>query len=601
MCGIVAYIGDQQAGPILFDTLKRLEYRGYDSAGVAIKQDSEIEVLKSAGRIADLEKIYQLRGSPGECMGIGHTRWATHGRPSDRNAHPHTSGEIAIVHNGIIENYLDLRDLLTEMGYEFSSETDSEVLAHLIHLYYKGDLLQAVVRALEHVEGSYAVAVLAASSPYLVCARKDSPLVLGKGENAVYVASDVPALLPYTKEVIRMKDGEIARIYADRVEMMDREGKSRQVEIERITWDSDAAEKGGYPHFMLKEIHEQPRAIRETIAGRISEIDGDVRLKLGLSDEEIQGIERVTVIACGTSYHAGLLAKNLFARAAGLPVDVEVASEFLNLQIKPSTLLLGITQSGETADTLLALKKAKTFGGRSLAITNVVGSTVTELVDGTIYTRCGPEIGVAATKTFTSQLVAVMLLAIRMGRARGHLTPDQARKMLVELTKLPGLVQRVLEKREEIRKIAEIYADSRCYFFIGRDYLYPISLEGALKMKEIAYIPSEGYAGGELKHGPLALITEETPVVALATCGKKIQSNLKEVRARGAEVIAIASEGDPDIGKVASRVIGLPETRPIFSAVLCTVVVQLLSYYTANKLGLPIDKPRNLAKCVTVE
>ncbi len=601
MCGIVAYIGDQQAGPILFDTLKRLEYRGYDSAGVAIKQDSEIEVLKSAGRIADLEKIYQLRGSPGECMGIGHTRWATHGRPSDRNAHPHTSGEIAIVHNGIIENYLDLRDLLTEMGYEFSSETDSEVLAHLIHLYYKGDLLQAVVRALEHVDGSYAVAVLAASSPYLVCARKDSPLVLGKGENAVYVASDVPALLPYTKEVIRMKDGEIARIYADRVEMMDREGKSRQVEIERITWDSDAAEKGGYPHFMLKEIHEQPRAIRETIAGRISEIDGDVRLKLGLSDEEIQGLERVTVIACGTSYHAGLLAKNLFARAAGLPVDVEVASEFLNLQIKPSTLLLGITQSGETADTLLALKKAKTFGGRSLAITNVVGSTVTELVDGTIYTRCGPEIGVAATKTFTSQLVAVMLLAIRMGRARGHLTPDQARKMLVELTKLPGLVQRVLEKREEIRKIAELYADARCYFFIGRDYLYPISLEGALKMKEIAYIPSEGYAGGELKHGPLALITEETPVVALATCGKKIQSNIKEVRARGAEVIAIASEGDPDIGKVASRVIGLPETRPIFSAVLCTVVVQLLSYYTANKLGLPIDKPRNLAKCVTVE
>jgi glucosamine--fructose-6-phosphate aminotransferase (isomerizing) len=601
MCGIVAYVGDQQAGPILFDTLKRLEYRGYDSAGVAIKQDCEIEVLKSAGRITDLEKVYQLRGSPGECMGIGHTRWATHGRPSDRNAHPHTSGEIAIVHNGIIENYLDLRDLLTEMGYEFTSETDSEVLAHLIHLYYKGDLLQAVVKALEHVEGSYAVAVLAASSPYLVCARKDSPLVLGKGASAVYVASDVPALLPYTKDVIRMKDGEIARVYADRVEMMDREGNARQVEIERITWDSDAAEKGGYPHFMLKEIHEQPRAIRETIAGRISEIDGDVRLKLGLSDEEILGLERITIIACGTSYHAGMLAKNLFARAAGLPVDVEVASEFLNLQMKPSTLLLGITQSGETADTLLALKKAKTFGGRSIAITNVVGSTVTELVDGTIYTRCGPEIGVAATKTFTSQLVAVMLLAIRLGRARGHLTPDQARKMLVELTKLPGLVQRVLEKRDEIKKIAELYANAKCYFFIGRDYLYPISLEGALKMKEIAYIPSEGYAGGELKHGPLALITEMTPVVALATCGKKIQSNIKEVRARGAEVIALATEGDQDIGKVASMVIELPSTRPIFSAVLCTVVVQLLSYYTANKLGLPIDKPRNLAKCVTVE
>ncbi|MEI8003391.1 MAG: glutamine--fructose-6-phosphate transaminase (isomerizing), partial [Methanothrix sp.] len=574
MCGIVAYVGDQLAGPILFDTLKRLEYRGYDSAGVAIKSKGAIMVLKSAGRIADLEKVYQSRGCPGEFMGIGHTRWATHGRPSDINAHPHTSGEIAIVHNGIIENYLDLRELLTEKGYEFSSETDSEVLAHLIHFYFKGDLYAAVCRALTHVEGSYAVAVLAASSPYLVCARKDSPLVLGKGKAAIYVASDVPALLPYTKEVIRMRDCEIARIFADRVEIMDREGQLRQAEVERITWDADAAEKGGYPHFMLKEIHEQPRAIRETIAGRISEIDGDVRLELGMSDEEIKCLERVTVIACGTSYHAGMLAKNLFVRAAGLPVDVEVASEFLNLQVRQRTLLLGITQSGETADTLLALKKAKTCGGRSLAITNVVGSTVTELVDGTIYTRCGPEIGVAATKTFTAQLVAVILLAIRLGRARGHLTPDQARKMLIELTKLPGLVQRVLEKRAEIRKIAELYAGASCYFFIGRDYLYPISLEGALKMKEIAYIPSEGYAGGELKHGPLALITEKTPVVALATCGKKISSNIKEVRARGAEVIALATEGDPDIAKVASKVIELPQTQPIYSAVLCTVAVQ---------------------------
>jgi len=442
---------------------------------------------------------------------------------------------------------------------------------------------------------------MAASSPYLVCARKDSPLVLGKGSSAVFVASDVPALLPYTRDVIRMKDGDVARIYADRVEILDREGHSRPVDIERITWDADAAERGGYAHFMLKEIHEQPRAIRETIAGRISEIDGDVRLNLGISDEEIRSLERVTIIACGTSYHAGLLAKNLFIRAAGLPVDVEVASEFLDLSLRPRTLLLGITQSGETADTLLALKKAKTCGERSLAITNVVGSSVTELVDGTIYTRCGPEIGVAATKTFTSQIVAVILLAIRLGRARGHLTPDRARKMLIELSKLPGLIQRVLEKRDAVRKIAEAFAGASCYFFIGRDYLYPISLEGALKMKEIAYIPSEGYAGGELKHGPLALITEKTPVVALATCGKKIHSNIKEVRARGAEVIALATEGDPDIGKVASHVIELPETPPICSAVLCTVALQLLAYYTASNLGLPIDKPRNLAKCVTVE
>ena len=601
MCGIVAYIGDELAGPILFDTLKRLEYRGYDSAGVAIKSDEKIEVFKSVGRIADLEKVYTGLGCPGDCMGIGHTRWATHGKPSDKNAHPHTSGEIAIVHNGIIENYLDLRDLLMEIGYEFLSETDSEVLAHLIHFYYKGDLFEAVCKALERVEGSYAIAVLAASSPYLVCARKDSPLVLGKGENAIYVASDVPALLPYTKDVIRMRDGEISRVYADRVEMMDLAGMPQPIQMERITWDADAAERGGYPHFMLKEIHEQPRAIRETVAGRISEIDGDVRLDLGMSDEELEALERVVIIACGTSYHAGLLAKYLFARAAGLPVDVEVASEFQQLQVRPRTLLLGITQSGETADTLLALKKAKTCGLPSLAITNVVGSTVTEMVGSTIYTRCGPEIGVAATKTFTAQLVALILLSIRLGRARGHLTPDQARKMLIELTRLPGLVQRVLEKRETLREIAETYAGAGCYFFIGRDYLYPISLEGALKMKEIAYIPSEGYAGGELKHGPLALITEKTPVVALATCGKKIQSNIKEVRARGADVIALATEGDPDIGKVASVVIELPETRPVFSAVLATVAVQLMAYYTANKLGLPIDKPRNLAKCVTVE
>jgi len=601
MCGIVAYIGDDKAGPILFDTLKRLEYRGYDSAGVAVISQGSVEVLKSSGRIVDLEKTYKSMGSPGEGMGIGHTRWATHGRPSDINAHPHTSGEIAIVHNGIIENYLDLRELLTEMGYEFQSETDSEVLAHLIHFYYKGDLCAATLKALEKVEGSYAIAVMAASSPYIVCARYESPLVIGKGSSSVFVASDVPALLPYTKDIIRLKDGNIARIYADRIEVMDCSGAPLESEVERITWDTDAAEKGGYPHFMLKEIHEQPRAIRETIAGRISEIDGDVRLSLGISEEEILSLERVTIIACGTSYHAGMLARNLFVRAAGLPVDVEVASEFLSLQLRPRTLLVGITQSGETADTLLALKKAKTCGGRSLAITNVVGSTVTELVDGTIFTRCGPEIGVAATKTFTSQMVAVILLAIRLGRARGHLTPDQARKMLIELTKLPGLVQRVLEKREEIRKIAEMFAGAGCYFFIGRDYLYPISLEGALKMKEIAYIPSEGYAGGELKHGPLALITEKTPVVALATCGKKIQSNIKEVRARGAEVIALATEGDPDIAKVASKVIELPETRPIYSAVLCTVALQLLAYYTANKLGLPIDKPRNLAKCVTVE
>lgn len=602
MCGIVAYIGPEKAGPILFDTLKRLEYRGYDSAGVAIRSDGEIQVLKSAGRIGDLEKVYVGMGMPGDTVGIGHTRWATHGKPSDKNAHPFISGDIAIVHNGIVENYLELRDLLTQAGFEFKSETDSEVLAHLIKMYYHGDLADAVTKAINRVEGSYAVAVVSASSPYLVCARKDSPLVLGIGKDANYVASDVAALLPYTRDIVRMKDGEIVLLYGNKeIEIRDLSGVTQTFQTEKIDWNIDAAERGGYPHFMLKEIHEQPRALQETFAGRVSEIDGDARLDLGLTKEEIESLERVSIIACGTSYHAGLLGKYLIPRAAGLPVDVEVASEFQHIQLRPRTLVMGITQSGETADTMIALKKSKTCGVGRLAITNVVGSTVTSLVDGTIYTRCGPEIGVAATKTFTGQLAALFLLAIRLGRARNHLTPDQGRKMLIELSRLPGLVQSVLDKREEIRKIAEKYAGADCYFFIGRDFLYPIALEGALKMKEIAYIPSEGYAGGELKHGPLALITEKTPVVALATCGRKIQSNIKEVRARGADVIAFATEGDPDIGKVASTVIELPQTRPVYSAVLCTVGVQLLAYYTAAKLGLPIDKPRNLAKCVTVE
>jgi len=601
MCGIVAYVGEEKAGPILFDTLKRLEYRGYDSAGIAMRSNGDLLVLKSAGRISELEKAYLIRGSPGDCMGIGHTRWATHGRPSDDNAHPHTSGDIAIVHNGIIENYLQLRERLFDLGYRFSSETDSEVLAHLINHHFRGDLAEAVSQAISEVEGSYALAVLSSRSPAVVCARKDSPLVIGVGLGCNYVASDVPALLPYTREVVRLRDGEMAIIDRNRLEIKDVSGRPVDYCIEHIDWDVDAAEKGGYSHFMLKEIHEQPRALQETMAGRISEIGGDVMIDLGFSDDEVRKIQRVCIVACGTSYHAGLLARYLFLRAAGLPVDVEVASEFQYQQMRPETMLVAISQSGETADTLQALKKASPCGIRCIAITNVVGSTVTNLVDGTIYTRCGPEIGVAATKTFTSQLAALILLGIRLGRARGHISPDKARKMLVEFSRLPGLVQEVLDEREKIREIAEQYAGSSTYFFIGRDYLYPIALEGALKMKEIAYIPAEGYAGGELKHGPLALITDGTPVVALATCGKKIQSNIKEVRARGAELIAIAERGDPNIGKVASTVIELPPARPIFSAVLCTVALQLLSYYTALKLGRDIDKPRNLAKCVTVE
>jgi glucosamine--fructose-6-phosphate aminotransferase (isomerizing) len=601
MCGIVGYAGHEKAGPILFDTLKRLEYRGYDSAGVAVIYNGEIQVVKSAGRIADLEKIYRDIGSPGENMGIGHTRWATHGPPTAVNAHPHISNDVAVVHNGIIENYLGLKEQLMGQGFEFRSETDTEVLAHLIGSCYKGDLAEAVASAVSLVEGSYAIAVLAKGSPRLVCARKDSPLVIGVGKGANYVASDVSALLPYTRNVIRMNDGEIAIIDAETVNLRDIAGKSLPFELEVVDWDVDAAEKAGYPHFMLKEIHEQSRAIQETFASRTSEIDGDVRMEMGLTNEEIRALDRVSIIACGTSYHAGLLAKYLYPKAAGLPVDIEVASEFQHILLKPGTLLLSITQSGETADTLNALKKASTFGVKRLAITNVVGSTVTRMVDGTIYTRCGPEIGVAATKTFTGQLVALILLAIKLGRARNYLSYENARKMLVELTRLPGQIQEVLDGRDSIREIAEQYAKSNQYFFIGRDFLYPIALEGALKMKEISYIPAEGYPAGELKHGPLALITDGTPVVALATHGKKIQANIKEVRARGADVIAFASEGDPDISKITTTVVEIPEARPVFSSVLCTVALQLLAYYTADARGLPIDKPRNLAKSVTVE
>ncbi|WP_369425706.1 glutamine--fructose-6-phosphate transaminase (isomerizing) [Methanothrix sp.] len=605
MCGIVAYIGTEKAGPILFDTLKRLEYRGYDSAGIAVSSNGSMEVLKAAGRISDLEITYRSMGEPGGSMGIGHTRWATHGRPSDENAHPHTSGDIAVVHNGIIENYLELREQLRDRGYVFTSETDSEVLAHLINYYYSGEtsgeLAASVSRALKDVKGSYAIVVMASGTPYLVCARKDSPLVIGIGRSSNYIASDVPALLPYTREVIRLRDGEIAVVHRDKIEIQDLSGAVREPALERITWDADAAERGGYPHFMLKEIHEQPRAVQETLAGRISEMEGDVRLDLGLNQWEMQTLQRVSILACGTSYHAGLLARYFFPRIAGLPVDVEVASEFQHMQLRPGTLLVAISQSGETADTLMALKKAKTCGVKSIAITNVVGSSITEIVDATIYTRCGPEIGVAATKTFVGQLVALVLLGIRLGRARNHLLPEQGRRLLGELSRLPGLIQTVLEKRDQIREIARRFSGADIYFFIGRDILYPIALEGALKMKEIAYIPAEGYPAGELKHGPLALIADGTPVVAFATCGDKIYSNMKEVRARGGEVIAFAREGDREAAEITDTVVELPSTLPVFSAVLCTVGVQLLAYYTAQILGREIDKPRNLAKSVTVE
>ncbi|VVB95885.1 Glutamine--fructose-6-phosphate aminotransferase [isomerizing] [uncultured archaeon] len=600
MCGIVGYSGIRQAVPILIDSLKRLEYRGYDSAGIAVFNESNVEVYKDKGKIVDLEKT--LPNIPGN-VGIGHTRWATHGRPNKINAHPHTSGNISVVHNGIIENYQQLREKLIRSGYQFSSETDTEALAHLINNYYKNDLVDAVILALNDIKGSYAIAVLCGNE--LVAARKDSPLVIGIGENENFIASDIPAILKYTRKMIFLDDMEIAYVAPDKVSFFDTGKKPIEKTMKLIEWDLEAAEKSGYEHFMLKEIHEQPKALHETFAGRISELEGTIAFDgLNLKEEQVKDINRISIIACGTSYNAGLLGKYLFEQLAGIHVDVEIASEFRYSHSSPGSLVIGISQSGETADTLAALREAKTFGGRSLAITNIMGSTITRDADSCIYMRSGPEIGVAATKTFMSQLGVLYLLALYFGKGKGKISSDRMKRMLVSLRKVPAQITRILSNKELIKKYAGIYSSSSDIFFIGRTLNYPIALEGALKLKEISYIHAEGYAAGELKHGPLALITKNTPVIAIATKGltyDKMVNNIKEVKAREAPVIAIADEKDSEIEKYVDAVIRVPATDDILSPMLSTVVVQLLSYYTAKARNCPIDQPRNLAKSVTVE
>ncbi len=598
MCGIVGYNGRRQAPQILIDSLKRLEYRGYDSAGIAIFNSKTVEVYKDKGRIVDLEKaLPEISGT----VGIGHTRWATHGRPNKVNAHPHTSGNIAVVHNGIIENYIELKDKLTQSGYIFTSETDTEALAHLINHYYKDNLTDAVVSATKDIKGSYAMAALCGSE--LVAARKDSPLVIGLGDDENFIASDVPAILKYTRKVIFLDDFEVAHVTPDRVSFYDISKRQIQKTINIIDWDLEAAEKSGYEHFMLKEIHEQPKALHGTFAGRISELEGSIILE-GLNLSEMRDISRISIIACGTSFNAGLLGKYLFEHLAGIHVDVEIASEFRYAHSSPGSLVIAISQSGETADTLAALREAKSFGCRSLAITNVMGSTITREVDNVIYTRSGPEIGVAATKTFISQLGVLCLLSLFFGKSKGKLSSDHIKRMLVSLKQIPAQITRILNNKELIKKRSETFTSSNDIFFIGRTFNYPIALEGALKLKEISYIHAEGYAAGELKHGPLALITKNTPVIAIATKGltyDKMVNNIKEVKAREAPVIAIADEKDSEIEKYVDAVIKVPTTEDILSPILSTVIVQLLSYYTAKARNCPIDQPRNLAKSVTVE
>jgi glutamine---fructose-6-phosphate transaminase (isomerizing) len=609
MCGIVGYVGPRRATDILIGGLARLEYRGYDSAGVAVIEDDELKVVRRVGRLSNLRdalKEHPLSGS----TGIGHTRWATHGRPNEENAHPHTdcTGRIAVVHNGIIENYSALRDELASNGHILRSETDTETVAHLIESYLEGDLATAVRKAVDRLEGSYALAVVLQDDPSTVVAvRKDSPLIIGLGEGENIVASDIPAVLEHTRNVMVLHDDEIAVVTADSVTVYDAEGAAvDDPELMIVEWDLDAAEKGGFEDFMLKEIHEQPKALRETLRGRMGD-DGIIQLsELMMTPEQVAAVERVYIIACGTSYHAGLVAKNLIEAWARIPVEVDVSSEFRYRDpiVDDETLVVAITQSGETADTLAGVREARERGAKVIAITNVVGSRVTRESDGVIYTHAGPEIGVAATKTFTAQIAALTVLALKLAQARGTLGDDRIRALWDELQTIPDVVEAELQDLRAIEVCAAEYKDVVSSLFIGRGVGVPVAMEGALKLKEISYIHAEAYPSGEMKHGPIALITPQVPVVAIATQGptyEKVVSNIQEVRARGAQVIVVATAGDEDIERHAEHVLRVPRTTAALSAIPASIPLQLLAYHIAKLRGCDVDQPRNLAKSVTVE
>ena len=596
MCGIVGYTGQRKALPILLDSLKRLEYRGYDSAGVAIV-GSELKVVKDKGFIANLEA--QLPAIEGT-TGLAHTRWATHGAPSKVNAHPHVdcSGRLAIAHNGIIENFMEIRERMEKEGHVFASQTDTESLVHLVESYYDGNLETAVRSALREVRGSFAIAAVHADEPgRIVGARNESPLVIGVGPDENFLASDVPALLKHTDKVLYILDKEIVVLTASGVAISDLEGRTVSREPERITWTLEDAEKGGFEHFMLKEIFEQPAAIHETLLGRIANLD--------VNGFFAEGFTSVKLVACGTSYHAALVGKYILEEIAQIPASAELASEYRYAH-GPSErpLVILLSQSGETADTLGAMREAKRRGCKTLGICNVVGSSLAREVDKTIYTRAGLEIGVAATKTFVTQLVALYLIALRGGLDRGTLGYEEADGLKDQLRSLPRAVQAVLNRSEEIERLAQKYRDAKDMFYIGRHVNYPVAMEGALKLKEISYVHAEAYAAGELKHGPLALLTPATPVVAIAVRDhtyEKMRSNIGEVVARGSPVLAIASEGDREIVKFVDDVLAVPELPGIFNPAPVTVAMQLFAYHLARTRQCPIDKPRNLAKSVTVE
>jgi glucosamine--fructose-6-phosphate aminotransferase (isomerizing) len=606
MCGIVGYIGARQATPIIVNGLRRLEYRGYDSAGIAVWNDGVTRVVRCRGKLKGLEDKLVKEPAPGS-LGIGHTRWATHGKPSDENAHPHKVGGVSVVHNGIIENHLALRQELMAQGAKFTSETDTEIFAHLIDRALAGgvDLTTAVRRSLAKVHGAYAIVVIDDKDPNtMVAAKNSSPLVIGLGDGENYIASDITAILSETRKMIFVEEGEIVTLTRAGVTITDFEGKPHKREPKVITWSATQAEKGGYKHYMLKEIHEQPRAIADTLVGRVDLEKDDVILD-GV-DLDVKKLKRMIFIACGTSYHASLVGEFLIESLARIPVEVDLASEFRYRDpiVGPGDLIVAVSQSGETLDTMEAVRECKRKGATVLAISNVIESSIPRLADHTFYTHAGPEIGVASTKAFTTQLVSMVLLAIYLGRRTGNLPQARARELLAELVQLPTKMQEVVDHAPQLQVMARRYGNAKGFLFLGRGNQFPIALEGALKLKEISYIHAEGYAAGEMKHGPIALIDEHLPVVILVPQGPsydKVVSNLAEVRARSGKVLAIATRGDADIGGAADDVVLIPQTPVELQPILTVLPLQLLAYYVADFKGTDIDQPRNLAKSVTVE
>ena len=609
MCGIVGYIGKKQAAPVLLDGLSKLEYRGYDSAGIAVYDGDKINIKKAKGKLEVLSSLTHDGDTMPGTVGIGHTRWATHGEPSETNAHPHfnEAETIAVVHNGIIENYLKLRVKLMDRGYHFVSETDTEVVAHLIDYYYNGDPLQAITKVIHRVEGSYALGIIFADHPDKVYAvRKNSPLIVGTSDSGNLIASDVPAILKYTRDVYYIDNDEIAELTTDSINFYNVDAEPIEKALKHIDWDANAAEKGGYEHFMLKEIFEQPKSVADTLNPRVDENNMINIEELGMSDEEIKNVSRIRIVACGSAYHTGVSAKYVFEGMARIPVEVDLASEFRyrNPILDKNELVIVISQSGETADTLMALRLAKENGNTTLGIVNVVGSSIAREADKVMYTWAGPEISVATTKAYSAQLIAEYLLAIKFAYVRGCITEDDVKSYVRDLKKLPNQIELLLGSKTRIQKFANRYVSAHDVYFIGRGIDYAISLEGSLKLKEISYIHSEAYAAGELKHGTISLIEDGTLVAAVATqkdLYQKTVSNIVEVKSRGAFVLAVTSEDNVEMERVADYVIYVPETNQYFANSLAIIPLQMFGYYVSVGKGLDVDKPRNLAKSVTVE